>query len=58
MGIIREPKHMDLSTKSEPWNAEELADFRKIMQEIKQRNKRAKAKYPKTEPKKLITNNP
>jgi hypothetical protein len=53
MGIIREPKHIDLSTKSEPWNAEELADFRKIMQEIKQRNKRPKANYPKTKPKKL-----
>jgi hypothetical protein len=38
MGLIKEPKNVDLSTKSEPWTEEELADFRKIMQSIKVRN--------------------
>jgi len=35
MGLIKEPKNIDLSTKSEPWTEQELSDFRKIMQEIK-----------------------
>ena len=35
---FKEPKNVDLSTKSEPWTEEELADFRKIMQEIKAKN--------------------
>ncbi|WP_373515913.1 hypothetical protein [Persicitalea sp.] len=38
MGLIKEPKDVDLSTKSEPWTEQELADFRKIMQEIKAKN--------------------
>ncbi len=39
MGIIKEPKNIDLSTKSEPWTEKELADFRKLMQEIKSKTK-------------------
>lgn len=35
MGLIKEPKNVDLSTKSEPWTEKELVDFRKIMQDIK-----------------------
>ena len=38
MGVIKEPKNVDLSTKSEPWTELELADFRKIMQDIKNNN--------------------
>jgi hypothetical protein len=38
MGIIKEPKEVDLSTKSEPWTEEELIDFRKLMSEIKAKN--------------------
>lgn len=38
MGLIKEPKNIDLSTKSEPWTEKELSDFRKIMQEIKTKN--------------------
>ena len=38
MGLIKEPKNIDLSTKSEPWTEQELADFRKIMQSIKAKN--------------------
>lgn len=40
MGLIKEPKNVDLSTKSEPWTENELADFRKLMQEIKAKNKK------------------
>jgi len=42
MGIIKEPKHIDLSTKSEPWTEQELADFRQIMQAIKTKNAKRK----------------
>jgi hypothetical protein len=38
MGLIKEPKNVDLSTKSEPWTEQELVDFRKIMQDIKDKN--------------------
>lgn len=38
MGLIKEPKHIDLSTKSEPWTEKELSDFRKLMQQIKVKN--------------------
>ena len=38
MGLIKEPKNIDFSTKSEPWTEQELADFRKIMQDIKAKN--------------------
>jgi len=44
MGLIKEPKNIDLSTKSEPWTEEELSDFRKIMQEIKTKNAKRKEK--------------
>lgn len=42
MGLIKEPKNVDFSMKSEPWTEEELADFRKIMQEIKAKNAKRK----------------
>lgn len=42
MGLIKEPKNVDLSTKSEPWTEKELADFRKLMQEIKAKNAKRK----------------
>lgn len=38
MGLIKEPKEVDFSTKSEPWTEEELIDFRKLMSEIKLKN--------------------
>ena len=44
MGLIKEPKNVDLSTKSEPWTEEELSDFRKIMQDIKAKNTKRKEK--------------
>jgi hypothetical protein len=42
MGLIKEPKNVDLSTKSEPWTEQELIDFRKIMQKIKAKNEKRK----------------
>ena len=40
MGLIREPKDVDFTIKSEPWTKKELKKFREI---IKQQNeKRAK----------------
>ncbi len=42
MGLIKEPKNIDLSTKSEPWTEQELSDFRKIMQGIKAKNAKRK----------------
>jgi len=44
MGLIKEPKNVDLSTKSEPWTEKELSDFRKIMQEIKTKNAKHKGR--------------
>ena len=50
MGLIKEPKHVDLSTKSKPWTKQELTDFRKIMREIKAKNAKRKEQVilPKT----------
>ena len=50
MGLIKEPKNVDFSTKSKPWTEQELADFRKIMQEMKAKNAKRKerALRPKT----------
>lgn len=49
MGLIKEPKNVDLSTKSKPWTEKELSDFRKIMKEIKAKNaKRKKSSRLKT----------
>ena len=42
MGLIKEPKNINLSTKSEPWTEEELADFRKIMKALKEQNAKQK----------------
>lgn len=38
MGLIREPKNVDFTVQSQPWTAEELRDFRKLMAEIKAKN--------------------
>jgi hypothetical protein len=55
MGLIKEEKNVDLSTKSEPWTEKELTDFRKIMQDIKAKNAKRKKralqfKTSKTQP--------
>lgn len=35
MGLIREPKKVDLIVKSEPWTEQELSDFRELMDKAK-----------------------
>ena len=42
MGLIREPKEIDMSMKSEPWTEKELTEFRKLMQDIKTKNAKRK----------------
>jgi molybdate-binding protein len=42
MGLIREPKNVDFTIKSEPWTKDELKKFREIMKQ--QRERRAKLK--------------
>jgi hypothetical protein len=44
MGLIREPKDVDFTIKSEPWTEEELAKFRAIMKKRRDRQKELKAK--------------
>lgn len=48
MGLIKEQKDIDLSTKSEPWTEQELADFRKLMQNIKAKNAKRKERILRT----------
>ena len=55
MGLIKEPKNVDLSTKSEPWTEKELADFRKIMQDIKAKNAKTKKRSLRPKTKKTQT---
>lgn len=40
MTLIKEPKNIDFSKKSVPWTEQELSDFRKVMQEIKSKNRK------------------
>jgi hypothetical protein len=44
MGLIREPKNVDFTVRSEPWTELELRDFRKLMNEIKAKNAKPKVK--------------
>ncbi|CAM2936696.1 hypothetical protein SAMN05444143_112107 [Flavobacterium succinicans] len=48
MNIIKEPKEIDFSIKSEPWSEEELIEFRKIMNIEKQKNVKLKSVKKKT----------
>lgn len=52
MGLIKEPKNVDFSMKSEPWTEEELAEFRKLMQKIKAKNAKRKQRVSKSDKKK------
>lgn len=45
MGLIKEPKNIDLTIKSEPWTEDELIQFRAIMK--KQRDRRLKSQVIK-----------
>jgi hypothetical protein len=43
MGLIKEPKHVDLSNKSKEWTEKELEEFRKLMKQIKAKNAKKKS---------------
>ncbi len=51
MGLIKEPREIDFTIQSTPWTAEELKDFRAMMQKQKaertkrQQNTRLKRQY-------------
>jgi len=47
MGLIKEPKNVDFTVKSEPWPEEELKDFRKLMGEMKAKASKSKVQSPK-----------
>lgn len=44
MGLIKEPKNVDFTVKSEPWTEEELKDFRKLMSELKAKKTKIKVR--------------
>jgi hypothetical protein len=48
MGLIREPKNVDLTIQSKPWNEEELAELSKIIKKAKT------AKKTRTNKKRLV----
>lgn len=51
MALFKEPKEVDLSTKSEPWTEEELLEFRLLMQELKRKNSAKSKKNIRTKSK-------
>jgi len=48
MGPIKEPKDIDSFIKSEPWTDKELADFRKLMKNLKEKNRKRRRSLRKT----------
>jgi hypothetical protein len=40
MGLIREPKNVDFYVVDKTWTAKELAEFREVMKQLKQKNKK------------------
>ena len=53
MGLIKEPREIDFSTKSEPWTEKELIEFRQIMQSIKDKNAKRKERLTRTKKREL-----
>ena len=51
MGLIREPKKVDLIIKSEPWSDKELKEFRKVMNAQKAKRKKLPVRGQKRKPK-------
>lgn len=48
MGIIKEPKNIDLTINSKPWTAEEVAELRAIIKKRKDAKAKSKSKTEKT----------
>lgn len=42
MGLIREPKGVDFTIKSEPWTEEELIEFSALIKAYKEKEKKKK----------------
>lgn len=55
MKLTKEPKEVDFLIKSEPWSEKDLADFRELIKEIKNKNKRKTASAVKKSTKPLKT---
>ena len=55
MGLVREPKDVDFTVKSEPWTEEELVEFRKIMDSIKKKKKLPRLTLKNPKRKEIIT---
>ena len=54
MGLIKEPKNIDLSTRSKPWTEQELVDFRKTIQDIKYKNAKRKERAMRLKVEKIL----
>jgi hypothetical protein len=52
MKLKKEPKEIDFVINSEPWSEKDLADFRLLMQQLKQKSKKTSAKQSAS-PKKI-----
>ncbi|MEJ7677829.1 MAG: hypothetical protein WKG06_08175 [Segetibacter sp.] len=48
MGLIKEPKNIDLIINSKPWTEEELAEFGLIIQKRKEAKAKKNSKVSKT----------
>jgi hypothetical protein len=48
MGLIKEPLEIDFNIQSKPWSAEDLADFRVLMQSLKAKKKQKKERKQTT----------
>ena len=57
MGLIREPKNVDLIIKSEPWTKEELKKLREVMKQQRERRAKLKARLTKKRATKARTPN-
>jgi hypothetical protein len=40
MRLLKEPRNVDFSTKSEPWNEEDLMEFRVLMKQLKDKSEK------------------
>ena len=54
MKLKKEPKEIDFVIKSETWSDKDLADFRNLMQKLKQQNKKKQSNKPKLRDKILV----
>ena len=54
MGLIKEPKNVDFIVESKPWTEDELRDFRKLMNKLKEKNALKKLRANATRKKKVV----